>query len=574
MNQEFDEAINTKVKEAKERIEQDNRMGYVNTEEIMEVMRKLPLGKSPGPAQVKCELVKYSTRSRSVFVISKFLEKMINCRTVPKNMNRGTIVPIIKDEKGEVSSIKNIRGITVSGVMSVIFEHYILEQINKKIKLDDRQYGFRKKSSTSHAFWVYEGARRQLHSEGKKGYVIFLDFSKAFDKVTRNKMLVALKDDLNELEWLALANYYEVAMVNVFVHKSGGTTEWFATKVGVKQGGPFSPTGFNKHINACITEIVDSNMTITIRKVKGGILVYADDTTVISRSAEQMHSIIAMMVNFCLKYDIIINEQKTQWMKIGDPVRETETGMVIMKEAEPEENFMINGKFIEKVDRFKLLGIWTMSNGSHRVHITKRIKAAYELGLNDPKMDPKIIGTLISSYVRPMLMYGTEALELSDQEMRDQQMCETKIIKRAMNLPYNCYDTQLYEMLAIQSLDWAIKKRKISFLKQLVENKITGKMIITRQTAMDYVLHIIGAGEQGNRTDQEYLTKIASLCDMEITRINQLESNNGELSQYTKTLKNLWQNREVEGNEETLMLFFKTKNDMRELYEYGQMDGG
>ena len=60
-------------------------------------------------------------------------------------------------------------------------------------------------------------------------------------------------------------------------------------------------------------------------------------------------------------------------MKIGDPVRETSEGVPMVVSAEEGENFEINGKRIEKVDRFKLLGVWTMSNGSNRVHIMKRI---------------------------------------------------------------------------------------------------------------------------------------------------------------------------------------------------------
>ena len=109
-------------------------------------------------------------------------------------------------------------------------------------------------------------------------------------------------------------------------------------------------------------------------------------------------------------------------MKIGDPVRETREGVTIVVPSEEGENFEINGNLIEKVDRFKLLGVWAMSNVSNRVRITKRIQAAYatisgldELGLNGPKIDPKIIGT----YVRPRLLYGIQALELNIQEERD-----------------------------------------------------------------------------------------------------------------------------------------------------------
>ena len=409
----FDKETNVKIANEKAKIKESQLRTIVEPNIIMDILKKLPLNKSPGPAGVKCELLKYSLKSRSVFVISKFLETILNNKIMPKNMNEGLIIPIAKDQKGDPTSIKNVRGITLSDVMSTIFESYILTLLNRKLTLDDRQYGFRKASSTSHAYWVFEEARRQLASTNKKGYVIFLDFSKAFDKVCRNKMLVSLKDFLDPLEWYALVQYYEIGSVRVYIHKTAKTSDLFVTIVGVKQGGQLSPTAFNKHIDLMIIEIGDTGELYTIRGVNGGCLVYADDTTAITDDPLKMHKIIDKIISYCKRYDIVINEKKTQWMKLGDPVRENSEGIPIITEANEDEKFTINGIPIEKVDRFKLLGNWAMSNGSHRVHISKRIQAAYapvpglnELGFNDPKIDPRIIGTLVSTYIRPRLMYG------------------------------------------------------------------------------------------------------------------------------------------------------------------------
>ena len=50
----------------------------------------------------------------------------------------------------------------------------------------------------------------------------------------------------------------------------------------MKQGGPFSPTGFNKHVDKMIFNVASSGETMKIRGVVGGIIVYADDTTIIT----------------------------------------------------------------------------------------------------------------------------------------------------------------------------------------------------------------------------------------------------------------------------------------------------
>ena len=155
----------------------------------------------------------------------------------------------------------------------------------------------------------------------------------------------------------------------------------------------------------------ESGLLVITRSVKGGVLVYADYTTAITDCPLKMKALIAIMVNYCLKYDIIINANKTKWLKLGEPVKYDENGKPKVVQASADEHFVINGIEVEKVDRFKLLGNWTMSNGSAMEHIKKRKTAAYsaitgldELGFNDKKTDLKIKGTLIQTYIRPRLM--------------------------------------------------------------------------------------------------------------------------------------------------------------------------
>ena len=76
---------------------------------------------------------------------------------------------------------------SLSDVLSIVFELFILQQLEKTLKLDPKQYGFRKNASTSHAFWAYEEARRQLICEKKMRYVIFIDFQKHLTRSTDQK---------------------------------------------------------------------------------------------------------------------------------------------------------------------------------------------------------------------------------------------------------------------------------------------------------------------------------------------------------------------------------------------------
>ena len=75
-------------------------------------------------------------------------------------------------------------------------------------------------------------------------------------------------------------------------------------------------------------------------------------------------------------------------MKIGKAVRETVNWKPNVTPALGTEQFKINGQIVEKVDRFKLLGSWTLAKGKVNEHIKKRMQAAYDpiQGLNDDRL--------------------------------------------------------------------------------------------------------------------------------------------------------------------------------------------
>ena len=147
-------------------------------------------------------------------------------------------------------------------------------------------------------------------------------------------------------------------------------------------------------------------------------------------------------------------------------------------------------------------------------------------------------------------------------------MTEAKIIKRAMKIPYNCYNTELYQIIGIKPLHWAMKKRKVTFLRQILENPITSEMILSRETSMEYILVMLGI-EQGAEDKELILAR----CNSETSRINMLETVE-EASEYSRILEHLWRNRDADDNEETLMLMFMAQHGMRGIFTSSRGDAG
>jgi hypothetical protein len=194
------------------------------------------------------------------------------------NFNIGKIVPIIKDPRGDYSSVNNIRPITLSDTLATIFEIYFFLKLNATIDLSPEQFGFRSYSSTTNAIFALKSLSMRLKREKQQAYGLFIDYSKAFDKVRINNMLTKLIGLVDENLWLALVNYYANSQVIVVVHKDNKISSVFRITGGVKQGGNLSPTLFNLVIDELIRLAKDSRLLLTIENISY-IKVYADDTT-------------------------------------------------------------------------------------------------------------------------------------------------------------------------------------------------------------------------------------------------------------------------------------------------------
>ena len=153
------------------------------------------------------------------------------------------------------------------------------------------QAGFRKGRGTrdqiANICWTIEKAR-----EFQKN-ICFIDYTKAFDCVDHNKLWKILQemgipDHLTHL----LRNLY--AGQEATVRTRHGTTDWFQTRKGVRQGCILSPCLLNLYAqcimqNARLDE-AQAGIKIAGRNINN--LRYADDTTLMAESEEELKSLL------------------------------------------------------------------------------------------------------------------------------------------------------------------------------------------------------------------------------------------------------------------------------------------
>lgn len=83
---------------------------------------------------------------------------MLSHSFVPKAFGLGIIIPIIKNKQGDPSSIENYRPITLSPVISKLFESLLLELYSRYMRTDSLQFGFKKDLGCSNAIFAVRQA--------------------------------------------------------------------------------------------------------------------------------------------------------------------------------------------------------------------------------------------------------------------------------------------------------------------------------------------------------------------------------------------------------------------------------
>jgi len=79
---------------------------------------------------------------------------MILCSFVSDDFGIGVIIPIIKDRLRDTSDVTNYRGITLSAVISKLFEYCAMEKYYEFFPISDLQFGFIEKLGCSRAMFA------------------------------------------------------------------------------------------------------------------------------------------------------------------------------------------------------------------------------------------------------------------------------------------------------------------------------------------------------------------------------------------------------------------------------------
>ena len=370
-------------------------------------------------------------------------------------MESAKVMALFKNS--DADNCDNYRPISVLPTVSKIVERaahiQLYNHLDSNGLLHVKQFGFRRKRSTSSALLQFSDDILQNMEDGLVTGVVFLDLKKAFDTVNHRVLLFKLRalgvDD-------SAAAWFKSYLTNRCQRTVMGSTVSTPrlVNIGVPQGSVLFPLFFLVYIDDLADSLKNSKASL-----------FADDTALYctaSTAAElqlKLNEDLALVNDWLTTHKLTLNVSKTKLMVIA--------GRQKLARVEEIELLVIENT-IEQTDSFKYLGVKlneTMEWSDHIDYIHSKVAKRLELLKRVKHLLPvKSREIMYNTMIQPILDYGDIVWGdcFNQTQMDRSQVLQNKAAKIILNKPVYSSSTS-----ALAGLGWKTLKVRRQFHRSL-----------------------------------------------------------------------------------------------------------
>ena len=218
------------------------------------------------------------------------------------------MIPIIKDNQGNHSDLSSYRDITISPIISKVFEHVLKNIFSPHLPTSSYQFGFKRKSWKVHCF--RETVDYFTNNESRV-FCPLLDASKAFDRVIHSGFFTKLMNRKVPKIFIDIIMTWHDGLY-YRVRWDGHYSGWFHVAAGVRQGGVPSPDLYCLCVDDLICILKSLGVGCYVRKTFAAALFYADDMAVLAPSLKGLQKLLDACSAYCIEWDIKLNAKKNK----------------------------------------------------------------------------------------------------------------------------------------------------------------------------------------------------------------------------------------------------------------------
>ena len=320
---------------------------------------------------------------------------------------------------------------------------------------DCLQFGFKKRTSTSHALYTLRSTVDHFNKRGSDAFVAFLDCSKAFDRISHFGLFIKLMERNVPLCLLLLIIYWHIGMT-CRVKWGDSISDIFDVPMGTKQGGISSPGYFSLYINDLIVILRKHGLGCHVINYFIGCVLFADDLALLAPSRAALQQMIDIASSFCSKFCLTFNVKKSKIIIFGKSHKDT---------IYP---FTINGESVEIVSEWRYLGV-TLTGGnrlgfSARPDLNSFFRAVNSIIGALKGAHEHVLLSLIYTNCVPILSYASAVKEYSNSEMSDCHVAMNAALRRIFGFKQWQSIRLLREAFGFESLFTIFKKAQDKFL--------------------------------------------------------------------------------------------------------------
>ena len=368
----------------------------ISTTQIVNLIHKLNPKKANGPDDISANMLKICPTEVAI-PLKLIFEKCLADKTFPDAWKCANVQPVHKKDGRQLKT--NYRPISLLPITSKIFEKILFDAtyhfLNSNALISKDQSGFRPNDSTINQLLSITNEIYENYDNYCETRALFLDISKAFDKVWHKGLIFKLKSNgvcgnLLDLYENFLLNRKQRVVLN------GQSSEYANLYSGVPQGSVLGPLLFLIYIND-LTENISSQMKL-----------FADDS-----------SLFVKVNDVDTTQRILENDLKTiaswahQWkMKFNPDVTKAAIEVIFSwKKNKPvHPPLLFNNIPVSRESHTKHLGLILDDRLTFKKHVEDKVKTANKgLGLLmylKKYANRHVLEKMYKMYIRPHLDYG------------------------------------------------------------------------------------------------------------------------------------------------------------------------